>query len=130
MKAEVAPLCGDTKAATYVGRAGVAQPPARKASGLEGGRVIMKFYVYLLRSQKDNNFYIGQTNNVGERVIKHNAGKVRSTSERKPWSLLGFVEVASRKEALQIEKDLKNHSDKKKAFIRRFLKDFDWNMPG
>jgi len=38
--------------------------------------------------------------------------------------------VASRKEALQIEKDLKNHSDKKKAFIRRFLKDFDWNMPG
>ena len=109
----------------------LAQPPARKASGspiqpagLKG--VNMKCFVYLLESLIDGRFYIGQTDNVEKRLKKHNDGKVFSTVRRRPLKMLGFVEVESRKEALQIEKSLKQHSDKKLKFIKKFRPDFEW----
>ncbi|MBS1539503.1 MAG: GIY-YIG nuclease family protein, partial [Bacteroidetes bacterium] len=34
----------------------------------------MDFYVYILQSDKDQSFYIGQTNNLDERLKRHNLG--------------------------------------------------------
>ncbi len=32
------------------------------------------FYVYVLRSKKDDGFYIGFTSNLKRRIIEHNSG--------------------------------------------------------
>jgi hypothetical protein len=39
----------------------------------------MSHYVYKLQSLKDNRYYIGETSNVGERLLFHNSGRRRST---------------------------------------------------
>ncbi|MBN1597614.1 MAG: GIY-YIG nuclease family protein [Bacteroidales bacterium] len=40
----------------------------------------MKYYVYILESQKDYSFYIGQTQNSKSRLEKHNKGYIKTTS--------------------------------------------------
>lgn len=78
-------------------------------------------FVYLLKSLKDGNYYIGQTDNVQERLKKHNSGQVKSTKSRRPFVLVGYEEQAIRNEARWREYELKHHSDKKEAFIKKIL---------
>jgi putative endonuclease len=47
-------------------------------------------YVYVLISDKDSRFYTGFTNDLKRRVAEHNAGKVRSTSQRMPLTLVYY----------------------------------------
>lgn len=70
--------------------------------------VIQMHYVYILQSTKDNRHYIGQTNNVEERVKRHERGEVISTRDRRPLKLLCFKECNDRKEAMRLEKYLKS----------------------
>ncbi|MEX2341008.1 MAG: GIY-YIG nuclease family protein [Candidatus Paceibacterota bacterium] len=37
------------------------------------------FYIYVLKSLKDNELYIGSTSNLKRRFVEHNAGDVKST---------------------------------------------------
>ncbi|MDO8589711.1 MAG: GIY-YIG nuclease family protein [bacterium] len=41
-----------------------------------------KFYVYVLQSQKDGNFYVGYTNDIELRFEQHLKGAVESTKNR------------------------------------------------
>ena len=75
------------------------------------------YYVYLLKSKKDGNYYIGQTNNVNGRLKRHNAGQVKSTKYRRPFMLIGSKTFKTRSEARWCEYNLKQHSDKKHKFI-------------
>jgi len=68
----------------------------------------MGFWVYILKSEKDGRFYIGQTNNIEERLLVHNRGKVISTRNRRPFSLLACNEYDTRSEAVKIEKYVKS----------------------
>ncbi|PIP86248.1 hypothetical protein COV42_01790 [Candidatus Campbellbacteria bacterium CG11_big_fil_rev_8_21_14_0_20_44_21] len=45
------------------------------------------FYLYILRSRKDKELYIGSTNNLKRRPEEHNSGKVPSTKPRIPFEL-------------------------------------------
>ena len=45
-------------------------------------------YLYILKSFKDNNLYIGTCNNLYERLEKHNKGLVKSTKHRIPFVLV------------------------------------------
>ncbi|HLE48681.1 MAG TPA: GIY-YIG nuclease family protein [Patescibacteria group bacterium] len=76
------------------------------------------FYVYLLKSLKDNKYYIGQTENINKRLMLHNKGKVISTKNRIPLKLIGFKTFETRNNARWFEYQLKNHSDKKYNFIK------------
>jgi putative endonuclease len=67
----------------------------------------MPHYVYVLRSAKDKNRYIGLTNSIEERLSQHNAGKVISTRNRIPLELIYFERYENRSEAAQREKFLK-----------------------
>ena len=78
------------------------------------------YFVYLLKSLKDNKYYIGQTDDVEKRVKQHNSGLVKSTKSRRPFVLVGVQAYKSRNEARWLEYNLKNHSDKKKKFIKQF----------
>ena len=45
-------------------------------------------YVYVLKSEKDGNMYVGYSADLGERFALHNAGKVKSTKARRPFQLI------------------------------------------
>lgn len=47
-------------------------------------------YVYILFSKKDNKLYIGYTNDLRNRLEKHNAGKVQATKSRTPLKLICY----------------------------------------
>jgi len=65
------------------------------------------FYVYVLESAKDNEFYIGFTNNLRKRLLKHNSGKIFSTKSRRPLKLIYTEVCLNEKDARQREKYLK-----------------------
>ena len=53
----------------------------------------MSYYAYILKSEKDNGFYYGHCQNVQQRLLHHNAGKVRSTKSRRPLCSLLFRRI-------------------------------------
>ena len=76
------------------------------------------YYVYVLKSLKDNKNYYGQTDDVNKRLSLHNSGKVASTRYRCPFVLIGYKSFETRSEARWIEYSIKHHSDKKNKFMR------------
>ena len=70
------------------------------------------YYVYFLKSSKNNDLYIGSTENVENRLQRHNDGKVRSTQFYRPWKLLGQEEYLTRSEAVKRERFLKTGQQK------------------
>ena len=67
----------------------------------------MAHYVYILQSQKDKKYYIGETSNVAVRLLFHNAGKQRSTKNRIPFIIILIEQFETREIALQREKQIK-----------------------
>jgi putative endonuclease len=72
----------------------------------------MKFYyVYILRSIASNeHYYVGLTENLEERLNKHNTGQCRYTSEFIPWRIETAIAFRSKEKAVAFEKYLKSHS--------------------
>ncbi|MBI2096952.1 MAG: GIY-YIG nuclease family protein [Candidatus Sungbacteria bacterium] len=72
--------------------------------------------VYVLRSLKDGNVYVGRTENLRERLEAHSKGKVDSTRERRPLKLIYFETSNNIKDAAHREIYLKT------AWGKRYLK--------
>jgi putative endonuclease len=70
----------------------------------------MKWYLYILQSEKDRGLYIGITRNIEKRLEQHNSGKTFSTRARRPFVLMSSEEYSSCAEARQREKFLKSYS--------------------
>jgi len=68
------------------------------------------WYVYILRSARDNNLYVGSTNNIHRRLNEHNSGKVDSTKNRTPFSLEAYFAVRDKLKAIELEQYLKTGS--------------------
>lgn len=68
------------------------------------------FYVYILKSKKDNDLYIGSTNDLRKRFKEHNDGKVFSTKLRRPFELIYYEAYKSEKDARKREHNLKLRS--------------------
>ena len=65
------------------------------------------YFVYILRSLRDGGYYIGQTENLGLRMEEHNKGRVKSTRNRIPLTLVRKEEFNTRSEARKRENYLK-----------------------
>ena len=78
--------------------------------------------VYLLRSEKDENFYVGQTTNLVRRMAMRNSGQVKSTKNRQPLRLLGYKTFSSVNKARYFEYQVKHHSDKKRKFVADIMR--------
>jgi putative endonuclease len=76
------------------------------------------WYVYILRCS-DDKLYTGFTQDVGERVKRHNDGGVPSTKARLPAILITYIAFTDKYKALQFEKYLKGGSGR--AFLNRHL---------
>lgn len=74
------------------------------------------FYVYILQSQLDRNFYTGFTADLKERIKEHNYGKVKSTKNRRPFNLVYFEGCLNKRDAIEREKYLKT------AWGKRYIK--------
>ena len=73
-------------------------------------------YVYVLRSLKDNGFYIGYSANLRKRFSEHVTGGSFATSHRGPWQLIYYEAYLNQADALGRERYLKSGAG------RRFLK--------
>ena len=73
----------------------------------------MSCYVYILRSCRNNRYYIGSTKNIEKRLKDHNQGKVRSTKSYIPWILLFKERCLDLTEARQKEIKLKRMKNRK-----------------
>ncbi|MDD5544976.1 MAG: GIY-YIG nuclease family protein [Acidobacteriia bacterium] len=65
------------------------------------------YFVYILRSLKDNRFYIGSTQDVEKRIRQHNAGYQPATRHRIPFELVHVESFQNRSEATARERYLK-----------------------
>jgi putative endonuclease len=75
-----------------------------------------------LQSDKDDNFYVGYTINLKNRLKKHNQGKVRSTKYRIPLKLIYYEVCLNQEDATHREKYLKTSWGKR--YIKSRLKNY------
>ena len=75
-------------------------------------RVIV-YYVYLLRSLKDDKLYTGLSEDINRRLHQHNSGQVSSTKERRPLDLIYYEAYLSKEDAEGRELFLKSGSGKR-----------------
>ncbi|HBA46127.1 MAG: Excinuclease ABC C subunit domain protein [Candidatus Nomurabacteria bacterium GW2011_GWA2_43_66] len=67
-------------------------------------------YVYVLKSDKVDELYIGQTSDLKRRFAEHNEKKNISTKHKAPFKLVYYEAYKSRSDAVYREKQLKRHS--------------------
>jgi putative endonuclease len=81
----------------------------------------MAYFIYILYSESFDRFYIGQSQNVNERLGRHNKGYEAATSPFIPWELRCCIQKESRSEAMILERKLKNlNREKLLAFILKY----------
>ena len=80
------------------------------------------YYVYVLKSEKDGNWYTGYTNNLKKRIKQHNLGYTESTKNRRPFELIYYEACLNEKDAITREKYLKSGMGKR--FLKNRLKHF------
>jgi len=72
----------------------------------------MPFYVYILQSLKDGSYYVGSTNNLEDRVERHNEGRSLYTKGKRPWKLVYSERYEDRPSAVNRENQIKRRKDK------------------
>ena len=80
------------------------------------------YYVYVLLSKKDKNFYTGYTNNLKKRLEEHNKGLVKSTKNRTPFDIIYFEGCINKYDAIHREKYLKTTYGKR--YLKNRMKNF------
>ncbi len=80
------------------------------------------YYIYVLKSYKDNKFYVGYTEDLKSRFEQHTKGRVISTKERRPLELIYSEACLDKKDAMHREKYLKTYHGK--LFLRNRLKSY------
>ncbi|MFD1601771.1 GIY-YIG nuclease family protein [Flavobacterium artemisiae] len=81
---------------------------------------IRMFFVYILYSATKEKFYIGQTNDLDDRLKRHNNGQSLSTKTGIPWKIVYSIELNSRSEAVNLETKIK------KRGAKRYLQDINF----
>ena len=78
------------------------------------------FYVYILQSESNaERFYVGLTDHLRARLMKHNRGDVPHTSKFRPWKIKTAVAFTDRERASRFESYLKTASGR--AFTKKRL---------
>ena len=78
------------------------------------------YYLYILQNESNKKFYIGQTNNLQDRIKRHNEGRSMYTKGKGCWQLYYFEEFKDRTEATRREIDIKKK--KSRIYIENLAK--------
>jgi putative endonuclease len=74
--------------------------------------------VYFLKSSLDNWYYVGSTNDLGRRLLEHNARKVRSTKLHVPLEIVYVENCENEADAREYERRIKKQRLLKERIIR------------
>jgi len=85
-------------------------------------------YVYILKSNKDNNLYVGCTKDIKNRFALHNSGQVESTRRRRPLELIHYEAFLNSKDAFAREKWLKTGWGKN--HLQKMLSNYQKSLGG
>ena len=80
------------------------------------------YFTYVLKSEIDNNYYVGYTKNLNLRFEEHNKGYVKSTKDRIPLVLIYFEACLTQNDALKREKYFKTYYGK--MYLAKRLKSY------
>ncbi len=78
------------------------------------------FYTYILKSEKNDSYYIGSCKDINKRIDLHNGGYVKSTKRYIPWKVVYNEEYKTLLEARKRESQIK--SWKKRSMIEKLFK--------
>ncbi|MCF8236966.1 MAG: GIY-YIG nuclease family protein [Saprospiraceae bacterium] len=71
------------------------------------------FLVYILYSEKYNRYYIGQTEDLDQRMRSHNESSERTfTSKYRPWKVVMQMGFPDRRHAVRAERYIKRRKSK------------------
>ncbi len=84
----------------------------------------MFFYVYLIKTIKGfkNKSYVGYTNNIKNRIAKHNSNKGAKSTKGYKWELVYKKKFFSKKKALSFEYKFKKNRKERLKLIYDFNK--------
>ena len=77
------------------------------------------FYVYILKSKKDDKLYIGYTENLKRRFSEHQKGKVENTSHRLPVELIYYEAYKNIDDAQKREQSFKKSGSVYNGLVKR-----------
>ena len=83
---------------------------------------MMPYFLYILESEKNGSYYVGTTNNLEDRINRHNEGRVKYTQPKRPWKLIYSEAHPDRSNAMKREYEIKSH--KRKGYIENLIKEF------
>ena len=84
-----------------------------------GHLLIIMYYIYITKSEKDGSYYTGLTEDLKRRLEEHNSGLSEYCSAKRPYKLLWYCAFKNKNKALSFEKYLKQGSGF--AFARKRL---------
>jgi len=79
-------------------------------------------FVYILKSEKDNNLYVGCAKQLKDRIKMHNLGRIESTMNRKPLKLIHYECFLNKEDAFAREQWLKTGWGRNR--LKRILKNY------
>lgn len=79
------------------------------------------FYVYVIKSRKDESLYIGFTQDLRKRFSEHNLGLSKYTKSRTPFALVYYEAYVSEKDARIREKKLKKFKNSYTELKKRII---------
>jgi len=66
------------------------------------------YFVYIIQSSVDKNYYTGYTSDLKRRIERHNSGYSKATKKRKPFTLVYCESYENKNEAIKREYFLKS----------------------
>ncbi|MBV9420027.1 MAG: GIY-YIG nuclease family protein [Alphaproteobacteria bacterium] len=76
-------------------------------------------YVYILQSvDEPEHFYTGSTNDLKDRLRRHNAGEITHTNKFRPWRINTYMAFSDADRAIAFERYLKSPSGRAFALKR------------
>ena len=80
---------------------------------------VIMYYVYILYSHIRDRYYVGYTQDISVRLMKHNAGATPSTRSGRPWKLIYSECYGTKEAALAREREIK--MKKSRSYIEQLL---------
>ncbi len=82
----------------------------------------MTYFVYMLISISKNKkkTYVGYTNNLNNRLIKHNSNKGAKSTKGYKWKIIFSKKFTSKKQAMSYEYKLKKDRKKRLTIVEKF----------
>jgi putative endonuclease len=72
----------------------------------------MPYFVYILKSLKEESYYVDSTQDLKPRLERHNQGQSKYTKAKRPWQLIYFEEYTKRSVATRQEREIKSHKSR------------------